>query len=771
MPIINQYMGELMTTSTVFVITYNHGASISDCLRSIKNTNNTVRIFDLGSTDDTLNIVEAAGVELNASTPSQIASDIMKALNTCETDFALLMYGYEVLTGTFNHHAAVIPDDVNVALFNTNVNSWVNTVLSTNDLFLEPRLFRCRSNQEFVGIGRLYPVLKPDVKNVSVQIQLIKKGTDDSLLNPDALLDYILSSEVSMQSVQTLLQMAPEELSFITNSIQISNRLSASWDAAVNNDFEMPSCLPLFYGQCLISQFKYDEVLALNETLIKANENGKGNVHATFLSLYCCASSELHVSSRDTFLEGISSLAERLSNCAEDDFAEDTLAGTNEEKATLVKGIVALRLNKHEEALSLFETLALGGLAGIEQELLLIEATQNSADGQSMQRSLQTLEPLLNHRCMADAWLLSACSCVLLDNFDDIKNLWLQSYVQSRCGFISGHRRNVLSGMNAMIAMLDGQPTSGKGAYGTLGAIMSRRPLPGVVLMNMSVIERSVNSMIIHNKLNNIVPLLERRAESLISGINEYVINHLNGLGFPVEDDGELQPIFICGDRSNTFKLLFEDSDVFSFINDLEYGSEEILKTWDALQDAKEQEFDAFSWLDVSDGESEEALQEKLSTQLKDFISNATTNEAPRHVDSQVDFDQLELLKSAFSDGAVIHVIEDPRIRAIQEGISTQSEVSSLLLKWERELLSTRKMFEGSDYRYLETSHTLLQHNPGREVERIMSFLGEAMLLEPVKSIYIQSKSVSRFSSENQSLVDEVERQGERLLKQFGFKV
>lgn len=760
-----------MTTSTVFVITHNHGTSISDCLRSIKNTNNTVIAFDLGSTDDTQSIIEAAGVALKKSTPSQISSDIMTAFNTCESDFALLMYGYEVLTGTFNHHAAVIPEDVNVALFNVNVNSWVHTVLSTNDLFLEPRLFRCCSNQEFVGIGRVYPVLKPDVKNVSIQIQLIKKGKDDSLLNSDALLDYILSSEVSMQSVRTLLQMAPEELSFITNSLQISSRLSTSWDAAVNNDFEMPSCLPFLYGQCLISQFKYDEVLALNKTLVEANENGKGNVHATFLSLYTCASSELIVAKKDKFLEGISTLAERLSNCAEDDFAEDILDGTNEEKSTLVKGIAALRLNKNEEALSHFESLALGGLAGIEQNLLLIEATQNSADGQSMQRSLQALEPLLNHRCMADAWLLSACSCVLLDNFDDIKNLWLQSYVQSRCGFISEHRRNVLSGMNAMIAMLDGQPTSGKGAYGTLGAIMSRRPLPGTVLMNMSVIERSVNSMIIHNKLSNIVPLLERRAESLISGINEYVINHLKGLGFPVEDDGELQPIFICGDRSKTFQILFKDSEVFSFINDLDYESEDIVKTWEALQDAKEQEFDAFSWLDVSDGDSEEALQEKLSTQLKDFIKSMATTDTPRFVDAQVGYDQLELLKSGFSDGAVIHVIEDPRIRAIQEGISTESEVSALLLKWERELLSTRKMFEGSDYRYLETSHTLLQHNPGREVERIMSFLGEAMLLEPVKSIYSQSKSVSQFSSENQSLIEEVERQGERLLKQFGFRV
>ena len=33
----------------------------------------------------------------------------------------------------------------------------------------------------------------------------------------------------------------------------------------------------------------------------------------------------------------------------------------------------------------------------------------------------------------------------------------------------------------------------------------------------------------------------------MVPGIKNFVIEHLNGLGFPVEDDGEPQPIFIIG--------------------------------------------------------------------------------------------------------------------------------------------------------------------------------------------------------------------------------
>ena len=247
--------------------------------------------------------------------------------------------------------------------------------------------------------------------------------------------------------------------------------------------------------------------------------------------------------------------------------------------------------------------------------------------------------------------------CVLLDKVDDIENLWQPAYLQSRQGFVSPHRRHVLSGMYAMVSMLSGQPIEGHGVYGMLGAMMQRRPVSTMHHIPKSVIERSVNAMLMHNHLEYLTPL--RRAEAMVP--DKTLSSSISMTCFPVEDDGEPQPIFIIGDHHQIFEHCFGNPEHFKVAPGSCALSAEAESLFDKLADAREKEFDAFSWLDEEEGESEDELLEALRAHCRNQVISQQSGAEKRVVDTSVNNDDLEVLTEGLVDGTALIVIEDPR--------------------------------------------------------------------------------------------------------------
>ena len=75
----------------------------------------------------------------------------------------MVMYGNEILKGSISDQLSLISEDTLVANISVRAPSWSNDILSRDDFFWEPRIFRFNSNISFIGTAYLYPILEPTV--------------------------------------------------------------------------------------------------------------------------------------------------------------------------------------------------------------------------------------------------------------------------------------------------------------------------------------------------------------------------------------------------------------------------------------------------------------------------------------------------------------------------------------------------------------------------------------------------------------------------------
>ena len=179
----------------------------------------------------------------------------------------------------------------------------------------------------------------------------------------------------------------------------------------------------------------------------------------------------------------------------------------------------------------------------------------------------------------------------------------------------------------------------------------------------------------------------------MVPGIKNFVIEHLNGLGFPVEDDGEPQPIFIIGDHHQIFEHCFGNPEHFKVAPGSCALSAEAESLFDKLADAREKEFDAFSWLDEEEGDRRMNFLKRFGP-IAEIRSSLNSLGQKRVVDTSVNNDDLEVLTEGLVDGTALIVIEDPRDYIARKGVSEDSTILKSLLDWERNIVQLRKLFQ-----------------------------------------------------------------------------
>ncbi|MGC6508520.1 MAG: hypothetical protein ACON4U_08900 [Myxococcota bacterium] len=760
-----------MSNLHLILVVQNHFGSLKKNVEQFKSITSLISVIDLQSTDGSYEFLSEQGLSCEQCTPEELSGTVNRLMSSVSCRFAMVMYGNETLKGNISEQLSLITEDTLIANINVRAPSWSNDILSRDDYFLEPRVFRVNSTLSFIGTAYLYPVIEPTVNMISLAAFIDRNHNSPSIINTDALYRSIKAGSLSLGELKTLMHNAHEELVAIYESPSILKELKQTWEGAQGNLSSVPTGVQILYPVALLYKKSYTEFAQVIVELTDAGEQEQCSAHAIYLALIWCAYSKIDVAQQESVYNLIRAQAERLADFTDDDFAADLLPGNNNEKSDHIRCIVALRQNDVTLASQLAEDLNISSIAGLDTQLLAIECMQNQGDGEALQASLSALEPLLKYQAIPDAWLLSACGCVLLDKLEDIESLWQPAYLQSRQGYMSPHRRHVLSGMYAMVSMLSGQPIEGHGVYGMLGAMMQRRPVHTVHNIPRSVIERSVNAMLMHNRLEYLTPLFERRSEVMVPGIRNFVTQHLNGLGFPVEDDGEPQPIFIIGDHHQIFQHCFGNPEHYQVMPSACALSEKTEKLFDKLSEVREKEFDAFSWLDEEEGESEDELLGALREQCRQQVIALKSASEKRIVDPNVDIDDLEILTEGLIDGTALIVIEDPRDYIARNGVTDDTAILKSLLEWERHIVQMRKLFQSRNYRYIETTPWLMIQNPARELNRISASIGEPMPFEQFDSIMNALDKYLKRAQPSSTVVSAVNKHGEPQLRRFGFPI
>ena len=158
---------------------------------------------------------------------------------------------------------------------------------------------------------------------------------------------------------------------------------------------------------------------------------------------------------------------------------------------------------------------------------------------------MRLLLPLLEKTQDPDPWVLGASAFLALEMVDDARVYWENAIMRSRIGFHAQHRYRMLNSIECMFRLLEGDPKAGKGVYGVLGAIVARRPLQSNTPVPKFIIQQVLEQFVQRNRFDLIEPMLEARAEQILPGISNVVVDTAQELGVEIFDDGQRTPIFI----------------------------------------------------------------------------------------------------------------------------------------------------------------------------------------------------------------------------------
>ena len=221
-----------------------------------------------------------------------------------------------------------------------------------------------------------------------------------------------------------------------------------------------------------------------------------------------------------------------------------------------------------------------------------------------------------------DVWVLGAVLLILLGQEEDARDYLIRSRSVNDLSFVSPHRLSLFKGLVVRNNVLVGEPTSGVGVYGVIGSILAREPVELSYAIPSAVITKVVEQYIALNKVEDLLPFFDKRAEHILPNCAGLVRTTLEKAGFILEDDETSTPIILCGvDAAELLPLFvehpdlevitFSDSEKAEILDDLNQRSDDMLD--DLL----------FGSMDMFEQETlrvSELVEEKMATSSKDPV-------------------------------------------------------------------------------------------------------------------------------------------------------
>jgi tetratricopeptide (TPR) repeat protein len=413
--------------------------------------------------------------------------------------------------------------------------------------------------------------------------------------------------------------------------------------------------------------------------------------------------------------------------------ARDALPGVSTWAAQTRLGSVRLAQGMNEEAGHAFDAALAADPEHAEATLGKFEVLLN--DGQPA-AIVDGLLPFMEAD-IADSWMLAAAACEELGRVEDaLLFVGRANELVGQGMVVSKHRLTRMQDLLSMASVYVGHPVAGPGPWGTLGAILSRAPIPddaSVRIVDNAKTVRLVNHFMCAGWIDMIEALLERRAEQLAPGVAEAVRATLQAQGFDVTDDDEPEPVFMGGAWDSGISAIQGLLDAHHHI---QAGAE--VKLVPIILSLKNE-----WWQDMGpDLEAAGVGPSELTAAVKAFIHQLIG--APKSADKRVvDSTPHSLLHMGdlgvmFPRARFIHVVRDGRSvvssltrrewmdPATGEKVWCCQSVHAAAKYWSHVVSAIREQAELVPGRYLEVHYEELLADPRATLEKVMAFLGES---------------------------------------------
>jgi glycosyltransferase involved in cell wall biosynthesis len=733
------------------MIVKNEEEMLPECLESVDGLVDEIILVDTGSTDRTLEIAKEFGAKIfHFPWINDFAAARNESIKHATGDYLLILDAderlYEFDRTAFDE--AMKCNDFNMGLIA--LHQALSRTALLDDVIcgdarrgspiLLPRFLKHTENFRYEGVVHEQPVFDEPFDFRIVEANIVHHGADDDWREQRAKkernLELLLGSVDSYGDMAIYWSYLASELEGANRNEEMREAIRKGWNVVEKNisegKFSADSAIACLYPSLLISEGKVKEGLeALSLVIGRKVPTAFINPNLLFSAAYSLSVIELPAFHRENIFGLVAEIAQLCMDLRNEAFLEELLPGVVSWKAKELLGHALLRLRRYDEALDIFLELKeeKPDLRGVDYWIVEVYLDQGSQE--SIQKGMEMLLPLLEKSQDPDPWILGASAFLALESTEDARMFWENAIMRYRIGFHAQHRLRMLNSIECMFRLLEGDPQSGKGVYGVLGAIVSRRPLQSNTPVPKFIIQQVLEQFIHRNRFDLIEPLLEPRAEQILPGIASVVTETAEELGIEIYDDGQRAPIFIHTSNPALIKEIFSNHPNFICVDNFTYHQQ----LCDTLYTENEEEDDdlfddTFSWLEDDNLWDDAALEDDIILEgiekcLSHFIGTLVTEKKHFVCISDNNAPYFNVLAKLYPRAKLIHFISDPRTHLQNKSPESPTEAKEEVLSWLQNLSAIRAQCERLEQNYFESTESLLQKYSNEELGRLFSFLGQ----------------------------------------------
>ncbi|MGC6510495.1 MAG: glycosyltransferase [Myxococcota bacterium] len=552
------------------LIVKNEEEMLEPCLKSLQGVVDEIIVVDTGSTDGTVDIIKKYGCNLQHFewindfaaarnyAKSFASGDYMLVIDADERVEPSCVAGFRQFVERETFDIGVIP--LHQATSKTaEFEAVVSGEERSGNPVLLPRVLTLQHEWEYEGAVHETPSrdLQSWARYMFVPLHVIHHGADT------AWRESRQKSDRNLKLIEEQIDEyneSPLHWGYLVSELMNANRkreayraLEKGWEAvkaSIDNGHNYPiSFIASLYPQYCFERERPVEALEALQIILKYSCESHVGQRLNPNVLYSCGNVLLRTDIPEGFssqcyelLKDLSDVLISMRNMA---FLEEQVSGYTTIRAHELKGAAYLYLNQLDEALEEFNKALKFHTTDASVRLFIAETHITMGQHELALESLLAMMQLIKQ---PDPWVLASLACIDMGLDEQAKDFWEQAEIRaSQIAFVHSVRRRLLSGLRVMFQTLDGEPVSGKGVYGVLGAIASRKPLQTTKSVPSPIIAQVINRFLELERFDLIEPFLEPRAQHILPGIGDWVKRHLVERGFSFEYDGIMPLICLAG--------------------------------------------------------------------------------------------------------------------------------------------------------------------------------------------------------------------------------
>lgn len=665
-----------MKSLALCMIVKNEEEMLGGCLESIKDVVDEMIVVDTGSTDNTKQIARAHGAKVfdfEWINDFAAARNFSKAQTDCDYVMALdaderfhSIQGQSLRDSLSNQDAPVCFIRLSPA---DSITDTVEDVLEkaeqTSGFTFLPRILKNIDDNDWVG--RVHEAPSNTRGATYINVDIVHLGHDK---------EYRIEhkkGERNLRLLEEILKDDSDQFPLFYSYLAMERKaigdqkgfveaLELGWESLgnyINKDISKGvynSGVLSTYPAVLLAQGKFQEGLKALIFVIEHLPSFSANAANTLCQvLGSCIQLSLPKPIKALLFPTIIDATKLLLEFDEVTFAEPTLEGVTSYKALQMQAYCYAQEKDFDTAFTLLDKAYAYEEALYSTQLLHIEVLIEQGD---LQKCLTMYTDILqkNLHTSPDVWVLGALLLLVMGQESDVEDYLDRAMAVVNNCFHAPHRVHLFKGLYTRQLVMKGTPCSGTGAYGVIGAILSRETVKSQHQIPSTLIVSVVDRYLELNKTEALLPFFDERAEEILPGAAKIVRDRLEAHGILLEDDGQKTPVIFYSEDCQVLETLLEGHDSLQVV---EFTEEEIVEITTELNAEADMELDdlLFGSLDFLD----ESEQYQRTKELFEQKFSGMTDTPLLKWESSWD---LQSAQKLYPDANIIVYIGDPQHHA-----------------------------------------------------------------------------------------------------------